>query len=743
MQRSPICLRIALCLAGLGLMLATQAQDAAAPAAEVQAELGQLRTERRQLARRKRRMIFNNDGDDVIYYTPVATPENLLKVRTTPLLGSLADSIFYSNSMCFGDTLLDSKVMRPFIAKDYFTKNSLPDFLAQGTDPLKIMVEFCKKNDIEIFFDMRMNDTHDAGLSGYGPHLFTQFKKDNPECLVGTPTDRPRHGTWSSVDYAREEVRDLLFRFFQEVCQNYDIDGLEMDFFRHACLFKSVARGGTASQAELDGMTGLLRRIRAMTEEEGLRRGRPILMAARVPDSVEYCRGVGLDLERWLADDLLDILVGSGYFRLNRWEYLVELGHRYKVAVYPSFSESRVRGETKRFTRNSPACRRARAMEAWLAGVDGIYMFNHFNPRDPLWRELGDPEVLRFMDKLYFVTVRNGNPNSYLSDGARFRNVPLLTPANPAVVSATAPLIYPLIVGDDLAAAEKAGIEPVVNCHVQAEGAANAGSLQVTLNGSRLAGGARNGEWLDFPVDPALVKRGENQLRVGLALEAAEEAAPTPADLDWDLDSSGELLATFPDRMPWRSLFECTDYAEEARDGCLFLADRGQGKNNMVNLAYPWKISPDKETVVETRVKVVESADPLGVCVRVANGATVEYVTLETDRIGLKFAGLTCEMDTTDDFHTYKIVIQRDSIRVYVDGKLRLDGAGRYTASATDRTHWLQFLYGLEDWSKCCLVIGSATGPGTGEALWEYVRYRSKETLLRDLVLSISFPRNA
>ncbi|MBU0606835.1 MAG: hypothetical protein KKI08_03065, partial [Armatimonadetes bacterium] len=269
----------ALLLSGGVLMLLSQALAQNAPI-----DLAKLRAMRREAAHRPRRMVFNNDGDDVIYTRKEPTPEALLALRTTPLLGSQVDSIFYSNSMCFGDALHNSKVFTPFVSREDLCKdNGMPDYLRVGLDPIKVMADFCHTNGIEIFWDMRMNDTHDAGLTGYGPIMLPQLKKDHPEYLVGAPDKQPPHGTWSSVNYAVPEVRDLCYRFFEEVCQKFDVDGVEMDFFRHACFFKSVAWGGEASDEERDMMTDLVRRIRAMTEREGMRRGRPILIAIRVP----------------------------------------------------------------------------------------------------------------------------------------------------------------------------------------------------------------------------------------------------------------------------------------------------------------------------------------------------------------------------------------------------------------------------------------------------------------------------
>ena len=145
------------------------------------------------------------------------------------------------------------------------------------------------------------------------------------------------------MNFALPEVRDLAFRYIEEVCENYDIDGIELDFFRHPVFFKSTSRGKSATQAELDAMTDLVKRVRAMTEEVGTNRGKPILIAMKVPDSVEYCQTIGLDLEAWLKNDCLDMLIPGGYFQINDWEYSIALARKYSVKVYPSLDESRLK----------------------------------------------------------------------------------------------------------------------------------------------------------------------------------------------------------------------------------------------------------------------------------------------------------------------------------------------------------------------------------------------------------------
>ena len=98
------------------------------------------------------------------------------------------------------------------------------------------------------------------------------------------------------------------------MCENYDVDGIELDFFRHPQLFKGVANGALATPEELEMLTEFMRRVRKMAETTGAKRAKPVLIALKVPDSVDFCRAIGIDLERWLAEDLADILVPVDIF---------------------------------------------------------------------------------------------------------------------------------------------------------------------------------------------------------------------------------------------------------------------------------------------------------------------------------------------------------------------------------------------------------------------------------------------
>jgi hypothetical protein len=439
-----------------------------------------------------------------------------------------------------------------------------------------------------------------------------------------------------------------------------------------------------------------------------MRRGRPILIAIRIPDSVEYCQAIGLDVEKWLAEGLVDLLSGSCYFQLNPWEYLVGLGHRYGVPVYPSLSESRVLGET-RFARSSLESYRARALQAWAAGADGIYMFNYFDPRGQLWRELGDRQTLATRDKLYFVTPRDGPPDSYLAGGRQYQHLPILTPTNPWPVVTDQPAEVELAVGDDLARAQRTGHRAQVTCHLRALGSVG---LQVALNGQALAEPTVTGEWRDYPVPADLVKTGSNHFAI------STPDVPAPDEAWTTVYEAGKLPES-----PWTKdgPYVAQGCVTEMQNGKLLIADRSTESGGYAYFRCPCFLRPSDENVIEARLKVLSGWSS----VLIENGRDSEEVTFHPDHVQGRYSGVSYAMDTTDAFHTYRILVKDRGFKVYVDGELRLDGTDRMTYPAWN--------------GRSGAAFGAANSGSLGEALWESVRVRTRAVALLDLALAIRY----
>ena len=178
---------------------------------------------------------MNNDGGDVLYFPKgeKATVKGFLAKRTTPLAGTHGDAIAFcpTSSGCSyfthktrAGTLLTRSGHEFGIQPG--TRNIAKELIDLGTDCLRAVIEFGHEHGMEAFWSMRMNDTHDVAHRPEKPYfLFPLLKSEHPEWLVGDHVKRTPYGRWSSVDYARPEIRDLAFGFIEEVCLNYDVDG--------------------------------------------------------------------------------------------------------------------------------------------------------------------------------------------------------------------------------------------------------------------------------------------------------------------------------------------------------------------------------------------------------------------------------------------------------------------------------------------------------------------------------------
>ena len=427
---------------------------------------------------RPRTFVYNTDGNDAHNWPsnlPV-TVENFTGRRLVHALGTRITTVSYCPLSSGFGRLTCRKAGEAYCVKSHRGKRHVSaDLFAMGTDPLELASAFCRTNGLEIFVSIRVNDTHDAAGTFEKPDLlFPDFKKNNPDCLMGRPEKglRPPFCNWSAVDFSHEKVRAHMRKFVRDLVENYDLDGIEYDFNRHMQLFKSVAMGGEASQAELDLMTAFMRELRAITEEVGRKKNHPILVVMRAPDSVDYCRAVGIDLARWFDERLVDIWIGGGYFCLNPWKVSADFAHRHGVKFYASMDETRIPGAAAR--RPVPPLKgrmtlpfyAARFADAMASGCDGVYVFNI---EGSFLHQVADIDPLRTKGRetIRFAADRGSGgyrPWRYLKDGGRFINLPKIDPGEPRRVKPGETCAFEMFVaGDSLAGATKATAKVLTN----------------------------------------------------------------------------------------------------------------------------------------------------------------------------------------------------------------------------------------------------------------------------------------
>ena len=484
-----------------------------------------LRLLRKKASHRQRRIIQNNDGCDILFYCKEASSENLLNIWTKGLEDSQVDTLYYTIQTGIGSVMYNSKVATPITATSgNFKDNMLGAFLENGLDPLEIISDFCRKNDMEIFASFRMNDIHSGDLEKNGelcdPELHSPWKTEHPEYLLGSREKAQngerlpyfhQHRGWAAANYELEPVRDYVYQTIEEVCKNYDIDGIELDFFRHPLFFKSHVLQGKVGDKERAIMTGFLRRLRSMMDQESLRKGHALLISIRVPDSVGYCSDIGLDVEEWLKEGLVDILVPGGYFQLQPWENSVELGHKYDVPVYPCLDDSRELDGNSPFLKNSVSSYYGRAQQVWSSGADGVYLFNAiypFNPNHVIYDQLGDPQILSKQSRNYFVNVlRTDIIDGFLSGSRdRYLKLPELNKYQPMV----------LLPGQSKSVSLDTGTKPNESAVLKLElnKTVTKSDLLVMVNGKVMDQSELSGNWLTIEIKKENIKEGINCVEI-------------------------------------------------------------------------------------------------------------------------------------------------------------------------------------------------------------------------------------
>ena len=497
---------------------------------------------RKQAAQRPRRVIYNNDGNDI---EAGGTPEQFLADRLQQLINTQVDSVFY----CTGHTNKFSHLTQvaenygEFISDDEGDaralnwRNNIRTLKAAGHDMLTLAADFCQENGLEIIFSLRMNDIHDSFMEW----RLSPWKREHPQYLLGKPEDLnayedsdPRR-YWSALDYEVPEVREYIFRILEDVCQRYDVDGIELDWLRHPKYFRPTHDLQPTELRHLAIMNDFMHRVRTMTERVAQERGRPLLVACRVPLSVECSVALGLDVVTWLEEDLLDILVvGGGYVPLAmapQAREMTELGHSYGVPVYPCISASGMAEEHA-----SVEAWRAAAMNIWHAGADGVYTFNLF-PGGPDERlsQMGSAETLRGLDKLYGVDCMD------VANYAGYQRAGLVAPGRlPVELPSDAWAQVRLPVGEDIVANAPVGKTTQTRLRLRVASLTQGDELNVKLNGQALGtaapaqplGAEPDMVWLERKLDPNLLQTGQNLVEVQLATAQELDEPPLLDRLD-------------------------------------------------------------------------------------------------------------------------------------------------------------------------------------------------------------------
>lgn len=452
-----------------------------------------------------RRIILNDDGG--IRFPEAGNWDHYLNQRVRLAANTQTDSYF----LCVSATSHDPDYLPAMVStmSHWAAHQKIP---ARYDEATRRSLATARGNGWEVFASIRMNDSHDF-VRANARDLTYPLKATRPDLLLGNarslevgrhayPANSVMQWFWAAFDWGKADVQQHFLDFIHWYCSRYDFDGLELDYYRHPLFFKL---GEEAAQRPR--MTAFVRQVRQTLNEIGQQRGRPYLLAIRIPDTPEISLRSGLDAETWLREALLDLLVvGGGYMPYSgRLKKLIDMAHRHNVPAYPCINHFR-----------GPVQMRSLASNFHALGGDGVYLFNFTRPTGkailPEWgisdlkslSEIGSPATLR------------GKPKTYLADTGERRNYigySNLESQFPVRIVGGRPV--ELFVGDDIADAEQtsgleelrleidvANMEPTEQLALQVNGAAIPAS-QIMRCGARQ---------FTARLEAATVRRGANQI---------------------------------------------------------------------------------------------------------------------------------------------------------------------------------------------------------------------------------------
>ncbi len=336
----------------------------------------------------KHRLIHNNDGTDAlgnIWFSK--RPLNVSDINayvdmvansqvTTYMMCSGSDFMLYRSKYgrVFGDDLnekldcgCDTAAYTNY--KKYY--RNFRNLEKEGTDLIAASLNRAKKNGLEAFITYRMNDLHFNDTTTHCPIVYTDFWYKHPEFWLNDAT--PGWNASRALDFAHKEVRDHKLAIISEQLDKYDmIDGYDLDFMRFIVYFKT---GEGRKNAPL--MTQLVKDIKAKVDEVSGKRGRKILLSARVPPTVKACLDKGLDIQEWIRLGLIDFVsIGVHWLgdpSLPVAKFRSDLGP-INIPLYASIDDGGYRPREN----FSHGMFRGMASHILSQGADGIYLFNQY-----------------------------------------------------------------------------------------------------------------------------------------------------------------------------------------------------------------------------------------------------------------------------------------------------------------------------------------------------------------------------
>lgn len=418
----------------------------------------------------------------------------------------------------------------------------------QGVDYIARMIVETHRRGKEIWWNHRVNEV-ERGHGGFRIGGGTEMEERNPV--------KAQHPEWLIKSWwwqghwnlATAGAREHKVNILREVADLYDFDGLQLDFARH------TPHLPPGRQWELrDGITRFVADVRAMLLARGTARGRPFLLAVRIPENLQGCRTDGYDVEKWIHNNLVDLLVlGTRTMRVDVPAFR-RLAAGKNIKLVPSFDGWHA---TDGYQIQPIEFLRGVFGNFWAQGADSVGTFNWAAgspalaaeigakpgpvPQERANSEIGASTTMRGLARFYAAERRGGYPN-----GEGYFSQNLQAPLPASLRNDGTPVDLPLHLWNPTPQPVTATLRLICFNHLATD------RLAVACNGQALTPSQTDPKWkdpeihspdpqpasvtpftllkdvskqqltrIDFPVPATALVPGENTIRISVAERGA------------------------------------------------------------------------------------------------------------------------------------------------------------------------------------------------------------------------------
>src|SRR5687768_5652704 len=169
------------------------------------------------------------------------------------------------------DTDLPKEKLEAILEAQVPFLNRYLDLVEAGVDWVAEIAKACRRRGVSPWLTFRMNDLH--GANNWAESYMIAPPQRDPRTRLSGRQPNPREPVnrfEQGMDWGKAETRDYQFSLTRELVEDYDYEGLEMDWTRQPYCCEAPA-----SRDAIETMTEWVGRVRELTSAKGKRLGRP------------------------------------------------------------------------------------------------------------------------------------------------------------------------------------------------------------------------------------------------------------------------------------------------------------------------------------------------------------------------------------------------------------------------------------------------------------------------------------